>query len=131
MRNIVKSIALTAIFATAATVAQPSDTQAGVINVVPKETISQPSSIEQVHYRRHHHHWRHHHWRHHHWRHHHWRHAHYRHHWRHRYYRYGYYPRYYYPGYYPWYNPAGALAGAAVGLATAPFWALTGPGWWW
>lgn len=128
MRNIVKSVALGAICATAAIAMEAGDAQAGVINVVPKAVIDQSAPIEQVHYR--HHHWRHHH---------HWRPVYYGRHvhyygrpWRHRHYRYVYYPRrYYYPAYYPWFNPAGAIAGAAVGLATAPFWALAGAPYWW
>jgi len=41
-------------------------------------------------------------------------------------YRYSYYPRYRY-GYYPYgWNPGAAVAGAALGLASAPLWGLSG-----
>ncbi len=83
------------------------------MSISRSETIAGPSIVEKVHYRywHHHHYWRHH-WHYGYWR-------------PYRHYRYVYYPRYY--GYYG-YNPAGALAGAAVGLATAPLWALGGWG---
>lgn len=120
MRSILNSVASSAICASAVIMVQPSTAQAGVMNIVPKAAISQPAPIDQVHY------WGYYHWRHRH----HWHHAHYWRPWRYRHYHYAYYPRYYYPGYYPWFNPAGAIAGAAVGLATAPFWALTGGPFW-
>lgn len=92
-----------AVFAAVA-IAAPVGAEAGVMSISDRATISPDSPLEQVHYRRYHHH-------------HHWRHAH----WRHRHYGYG----------YPYYNPAGAVAGAAVGLATAPAWALLGGPYWW
>lgn len=105
MRGSIKTCTLAAACVVAG-VAQPApQAQAGVMSIPRAEIIGTSSSLEQVHYRR---------WRHHHYHHHYWRHRHYR------------YYRHY--GYYPWYNPAGAVAGAAVGLATAPFWALGGWG---
>jgi hypothetical protein len=103
MRGLARTTALTA-FMVAGLTGSAFQAQAGVMSIPTKEVISAPSSLEQVHYRywHHHHHWRHAYWRH------------------HRYYR--------YYGYYPYYNPAGALAGAAVGLATAPLWAFGGWG---
>jgi hypothetical protein len=110
MRSVHKFCALITICAAAGAAAQA---RAGVISPPTKETISGPSLVQQAHYR----HWHHYHWRgHHHWAHH-WRHGHW-----------AYYPRYRAYGYYPWRNPAGAVAGAAVGLATAPIWALGGWG---
>jgi hypothetical protein len=112
MGKIAKICALGVVCGTVAMGASINQSAAGVMSIPSKEALSQSSPIESVHYRR----WRHHHYYHHaNWRHrHHWRHAH----WRHRHYR--------HYGYYPWHNPAGALAGAVVGLATAPFWALGG-----
>lgn len=99
MRKIAKACALGIICGTAAFVGSINQSDAGVMSVAGKETLTLSSPIESVHYRR-------------------WHHRHYRRHayWRHR----------HYYGYYPWFNPAGAVAGAAVGLATAPFWALGG-----
>ena len=126
MRNFIKFGALTASCAAVAIMAPTTDASAGVMSVAGKTTIAQSSLIDQVHYRRYCH--RHHgHW------HYGWHYGYYRHYgyhpWR---YRYGWYPRYrysYYPygGYgYGWYNPAGAVAGAALGLASTPLWGLGG-----
>ncbi len=118
MRSVTTSYALTACLV-AGFAFSTTQARAGVMSTSRSETVAGPSIVEEVHYRYWH---RHHYW-----------HRHYGH-WRpHRYYRYAYYPRYYYPRYYGYYgyNPAGALAGAAVGLATAPLWALGGLGWGW
>lgn len=106
MRGLTKTCTLAAACVVAG-LAQPApQARAGVMSIPRAEIIGPSSSLEQVHYRYwhryHHHYWRHSYWR------------------PHRYYR--------YYGYYPAYNPVGALAGAAVGLATAPLWALGG-GW--
>jgi hypothetical protein len=97
-------LAAAACIATAAFTAVPS--QAGVMNVAPKATVSPGLSVDTVHYR---HYYR----------------RHYGHYYHHHYYRhrYGYYR-------YPYYNPAGALAGTAVGLATAPVFGLFGGPYW-
>lgn len=106
MRRTAYTSAITAVCIVAGLSGSTTQTCAGVINLPSRETITGPSPVENVHYRN----WRHH------------RHYGY---WRHRHYRYVYYyPRYGYYGF----NPVGALAGAAVGLATAPLWALGG-GW--
>jgi hypothetical protein len=89
--------------------------------IASKEIVASSSPLQQVHYYRHyyrHPHYYHHrhYWRHHHYRHYGWRHHYYRHYgWRHHY-------------YYGYYNPGAAVAGAAVGLMTAPLWALGGWG---
>ena len=130
MRSIAKFCAVTAVCAVAG-LASTVQSRAGVMSIARGEAINGSSLVENVHWRGHwgwrHAHWRGHHWgwRHAHWRHHHWRYAYWpRHYWyRHAYWR---HHRYGYYGYYPWFNPAGALAGAAVGLATAPLWAFGG-----
>ena len=97
----------------AALLALTGTASAGPMSIASSEAITPPLQIEQIHYRyhRHRHHYRHYGW------HRGWHYApRYRYGWRHRYYRYG----YRYPGYYG-YNPVGAAAGAAVGLATLPF----------
>ncbi len=101
MRRTAYSSTIAALCTVASLSASTTQTQAGMMNIPSRATITGPSLVENIHY------WRHHHY------------------WRHRHYRYVYYPRYY--GYYG-YNPVGALAGAAVGLATAPLWALGGWG---
>ena len=115
MRGLTKTCTLAAACVVAGLVQPAPQARAGVMSIPRAEIIGPSSSLEQVHYR----YWRHHH-------HHYWRHHHHHHYWRHGYWRPYRYHRYY--GYYPAYNPVGALAGAAVGLATAPFWALGG-GW--
>lgn len=118
MRKIAKVWALGILCGTAAIAVSINQSEAGVMSVASKEVLGQSSPVETVHYRRwsHHHYWRHAHWGHHYWHHAYWRH----HHWHHAYWRHHHY------AYYPYYNPAGAVAGAAVGLATAPLWALGG-----
>ncbi|TLG71875.1 hypothetical protein [Methylocystis sp. B8] len=101
MRKIARAYALGIICGAAALGSSVNQSDAGVMSIAGKEPLSLSSPLESVHYRC----------------------CRYRHYWRHAYWRHRHY-RYY--GYYPWYNPAGAIAGAAVGLATAPFWALGG-----
>ncbi len=85
----------------------PLKPQAAVTSVPTKAVISPTTSVEQVYHRHYYHHYGYYH---------------------RRYYRPHYYGHY---GYYPYYNPAGAVTGAAVGLATAPFWALFGGPYYW
>lgn len=87
----------------AALLALTATASAGPMSVASSQVVTPPLAVEQVHYYRHH--YRHHGWYHH--RHYGWHH--------HRYYhRYG-------------WNPAAAVAGTALGLATLPF-ALAGGG---
>lgn len=101
MRTIANLCSLTAVCVVAGLCGSTIPSHAGVMSIASKETISGSSLVEKAHYG----------------------HS-YRHHWRYGYWR----PHrhYQYYGYYPWYNPAGAVAGAAVGLATAPLWAFGG-----
>jgi hypothetical protein len=146
MRILVKTGALTAMFAAAAFFAPTTQSSAGVMSVADKASVGQTSLIDQVHYRRfcHRHvryrpccgyayypRWRHAYYPR-------WRYAYYPS-WRYAYYprwryasaypwgyRYGYYRPYRYGYYRPWYNPAASVAGAAVGLATSPLWGFGG-----
>ncbi len=119
MRSVTTSCALTACLV-AGLGFSTTQAHAGIMSVPKSDVIASPSIVEKVHYR----YWHPHHYWHRHWHYGHWR--------PYRHYRYVYYPRYYYPSYgYYGYNPAGALAGTAVGLATAPLWALGGWGWGW
>ncbi|KAF2989189.1 hypothetical protein MJC1_03659 [Methylocystis sp. MJC1] len=107
MRGLAKTCTLAAACIVAGVAGPAPQARAGVMSIPRAEIVGATSSVEQVHYR----YWRHHYY--------------------HRHWRYGYwrpYRHYRYYGYYPAYNPAGALAGAAVGLATAPLWALGGWG---
>lgn len=97
---------LAACVAAGLAVSAPS-ASAAPMPIAGKELIAGSSAVQQVHYRYYHHH---HYWRHHYRHHRHWGY------WRHRHYYYGYY------------NPGAAVAGAAVGLMTAPLWALGGWG---
>jgi hypothetical protein len=149
MRNLVKAGALSAIVAAAAFFAPTTQSSAGVMSVADKTAVGQTSIIDKVHYRRYcRPHMRHVRWRsccgyayYPRWRYAYyprWRYAYYPR-WRYSYYpswRYAYYPRWrysYYPGwryryggYGGYYNPAAAVAGAAVGLATSPLWGFGG-----
>jgi hypothetical protein len=132
MRSSLKFGALSAAFIAAAVMAPTDKASAGVMSIAGKSTVEQSSAIDQVHWRRvcHRHHWRHARWacgscgyawypR----------------------YRYSYYPwRYRYSSYYPYgygygsyggygYNAGAAVAGTALGLATAPLW--LGNSYWW
>jgi hypothetical protein len=92
------------------------EAKAGVMPAPSQGALGASTPVENVYHR----YWRHHHYG----RYGYWRHRHYYRHYG--YWRHHHYYRHY--GYY--YNPAGALAGAAVGLATAPLWAFGGwPGW--
>jgi hypothetical protein len=73
---------------------------AGPMSVASPQTVKPQAQIEQIAYRYHHRHYRHYGW--------------------HRGWHYGWYRHRYYHRYYGW-NPAAAVAGAAVGLATLPF----------
>jgi hypothetical protein len=124
MPNVLKFGALTAACAAAAMLVPSTEASAGVMSVAGKETVSQSSLVDQVHWRRYcHRHWRygwHYGW-----------HRHYVYYpaWR---YRYVYYPWRYRYSYYPYYyNPGAAVAGAAVGLATAPLWGWGGYPYYW
>src|SRR5262245_26794021 len=92
----------------AALLALTGTASAGPMSVASPRTVTLQSQIEQAHY------WRHHYWRH-----------HYRHYGWHHYRHYGWYRPGYYHRYYGW-NPVGAAANAAVGLATLPFAVATG-----
>jgi hypothetical protein len=114
----------------------PDVSNAGVMSVTGKSSVSLASPADQVHWRRYcHHHWRYG-----------WRGG-----WHRRYvyaprWRYVYVPRWRYSSYYPAYgsayygagfNPLGTVFGTAAGLATSPFWApgvafgYGGGPWWW
>ncbi|MBI1868620.1 MAG: hypothetical protein HYS06_10075 [Methylocystis sp.] len=95
MRSTIKSSAAWALCAAMAVTALPSETLAGPTGVSNSAVVSLSSPVETVHYYRHYRYWRH----------------------RHHHYGYGYGPYYGYG-----YNPAGAILGAAAGLATAPLW---------
>jgi hypothetical protein len=131
MRSSVKLGALSAAMVAAALLAPTGNASAGVMSIAGKSTVETQSTVDQVHWRR----WcnphRHHVW-------------HYGWHRHNRFvfvprYRYVYYPYYrsaYYPyrwrsrySYYPYgygWNPGAAVAGAALGLASAPLWGLSG-----
>ena len=106
MGNIFKSALAAAVLSASAIALVPSPASAGVMGATDKQSVAPASATESIHWRR-------------------YCHRHYRHHWV--YYGYAYPYRYYgyaYPyryGYYGYANPVGA----AVGLATWPFW-----GWW-
>jgi hypothetical protein len=99
MRNLINSVAATAICAMVATSLAPSQAAAGVVGIGEQTAIRSASPVEQIYYRRYYHR-----------------------HYYHPYYRRHYYHRRYY-GYNPYYyNPAAAVVGTAAAVATIPFW---------
>ena len=100
MRRLVISL-----FSVAALLALTGVASAGPMSVASPQTVKPQTQIEQIAYRYHHRYYRHYGW------------IHYRH--------YGWYRPRYYHRYYGW-NPAAAIVGGAVGLATLPFAVATG-----
>jgi hypothetical protein len=99
MRNLINSVAATAICAMVAASLAPSQAAAGVVGIGEQTAIRSASPVEQIYYRRYYHR-----------------------HYYHPYYRRHYYHRRYY-GYNPYYyNPAAAVVGTAAAVATVPFW---------
>jgi hypothetical protein len=99
MRNLINSVAATAICAMVAASLAPSQAAAGVVGIGEQTAIRSASPVEQIYYRRYYHR-----------------------HYYHPYYRRHYYHRRYY-GYNPYYyNPAAAVVGTAAAVATIPFW---------
>jgi hypothetical protein len=87
----------TSAFSGAALLALSGTASAAPLSVASPQTVKPQAQIEQIAYRYHHRHYRH----------------------------YGWYRHRYYHRYYGW-NPAAAVAGTAVGLATLPFAVATG-----
>jgi len=99
MRNLINSVAATAICAMVGASLAPSQAAAGVVGIGEQTAIRSASPVEQIYYRRYYHR-----------------------HYYHPYYRRHYYHRRYY-GYNPYYyNPAAAVVGTAAAVATIPFW---------